>query len=80
MKKKNATPPYTTSPHTKKLKTPLKRFILKKYIMAHSAQEALSKDRITRPDDVWVDEDWKKENPNMLTSAIGFYAPKDYEE
>ena len=25
-----------------------------------------------RPDDVWVDEDWKKENPNMLESAIGY--------
>jgi len=57
-----------------------KRYIVKKYIMARSAHEALRKERRVRPDDVWVDEDWKKENPNVLESAIGFEVKSDYED
>lgn len=49
-----------------------KRYIIKKYIMATSAHDALKRERRYRPDDVWVDDDWKKENPNQLQSAIGF--------
>jgi len=49
-----------------------KRFIIKKYIMATSASHAIKKERRVRPDDVWVDEDWKKDNPNTLQSAIGY--------
>jgi hypothetical protein len=56
----------------KKKKIVLKRFIIKKYIMAKSAQDALKKEKKVLPDDVWVDEDWKKENPNQLESIIGF--------
>lgn len=55
-----------------KTKVILKRFVIKKYIMAKSAQHALKLERNTRPDDVWVDDDWKKENPNVLQSAIGY--------
>lgn len=64
-----------------KKRIPQKRFIVRKYIMAKSAQEALRKEKVTRPDDVWVDEDWKKENPNQLQSAFGFVIPteSDYE-
>lgn len=50
----------------------LKRYIVRKYIMAKSAHEALNKEKRTRPDDVWLDDEWKKENPNQLVSAIGF--------
>ena len=59
-----------------------KRFIVKKYIMASSAHEALKKERRVRPDDVWVDEDWKKEKGNSLKleSCIGFNSEPDYEE
>lgn len=62
-------------------KQPLKRFIVRKYIMAKSANEALRKDRKHLPDDVWVDDEWKKENPTQLTSAIGFTttSERDYE-
>ncbi len=54
------------------MKTPEKRYIVKKYIMATSAQQALRKERKVRPDDVWIDEDWKKDNQTELVSAIGF--------
>lgn len=56
----------------KKIKTPTKRFIVRKYVMARSVQEALKIEKKTLPDDVWVDEKWKEENPNILVSAIGF--------
>jgi len=54
-----------------------KRFIVRKYIMAKSAKEAIKKDKTTMPDDVWVDDEWKKENPNQLVSAIGFLTTSD---
>lgn len=62
-------------------KVPEKRYIVRKYILARSAQEALKKDKTTKPDDCWVDEDWKKENPNQLQSAIGFeiVTDRDYD-
>ena len=46
-----------------------KMYIVKKYIRAISAMQAIKKDRDTPVHDVWVDEDWKK---NELASAIGF--------
>lgn len=54
-------------------------FIVKKYIMATSAHEALKKERKARPDDVWVDENFRKENKYQLESAIGFQTYPDYE-
>lgn len=64
----------------KKQKIIEKRFIVKKYIMAKSAHDALKKERRTRPDDVWVDEEWKKDNPNQLQSAIGFTCDVEYDD
>jgi len=57
----------------KKIKTQQnKMFVVKKYIMAKSATEALKKERKTPADDCWVDEDWRKGQANQLASAIGF--------
>jgi len=56
-----------------------KMFIVKKYIMASSAHEALKKERRVRPDDVWVDEDWKRNNTE-LASCIGFNVEPDYDD
>mgnify|MGYP001616646614 CR=1 FL=1 len=52
-----------------------KLFIVRKYIKARSAREAIKKDKIHPVDDVWVDDDWKKENYkelNNLENCIGF--------
>lgn len=46
-----------------------KLFVIRKYIMARNAKEALKKDLTTPADDVWIDNDWQKNN---LASAIGF--------
>lgn len=52
-----------------------KLYLIKKYVMAKSAEEALKKEPKIKPDDVWVDEEWKKlqeEKPTRMESAIGF--------
>lgn len=56
-----------------------KRFVVKKYIMATSVQEALSKERRFRPDEVFIDDEWMKKNPERLESVIGFQYFPDYE-
>ena len=56
-----------------------KRYIVRKYIMATSAQQALKRERSMRPDDCWVDETWIKDNPKELISAIGFTV-NDYKD
>lgn len=47
----------------------MKRFVVKKYIMAKSASDALRKERMIKPDDVWVDE---KQPEQSQMDAIGF--------
>lgn len=54
-----------------------KRYIIRKYVMAKSAEEALKKERKMIPDDVFIDDDWRKENPNTFESAIGFNVEVD---
>lgn len=49
-----------------------KLFVVKKYVMASSAKEAIRKERTQFADDVWIDEDWKKGEAKALTDAIGF--------
>lgn len=51
-----------------------KLFVIKKYIMADNAYQALKKEKKHAPDDCWVDESWRnrQENINDLQSAIGF--------
>ena len=51
-----------------------KRFVVRKYIMADSAAEALKKDLKVRADDVWIDEDWKRDNngKNFSGKQAGF--------
>lgn len=64
---------------TKKIiKKKLKLFIVKKYIMAESAHDALKKERRHRPDDVFVDSEWRTQNPEQKESCIGFVVEHDY--
>ncbi|MDD5006535.1 MAG: hypothetical protein PHS34_07595 [Candidatus Omnitrophica bacterium] len=39
----------------------MKQYIVRKYIMAKSAKDAIAKDKKTDVDDVWVDVDWEEE-------------------
>lgn len=46
-----------------------KMYIVRKYIMATSASQAIRKDKTTPVHDAWVDKEWKTDH---LASAIGF--------
>lgn len=46
-----------------------KKFVVRKYIMAKSAMDAIKKDKVSPVDDVWIDEEWKTES---LKKGIGF--------
>ena len=52
--------------HNKKL------FCVKKFISARSAKEAIKLERKASVDEIWIDEEWKKNNTNQLPSSIGF--------
>lgn len=53
---------------TTKLK---KLFVVRKYIWATNAEDAIRADKLHKPDDVWVDETWKA-NQQTPKNAIGF--------
>lgn len=48
-----------------------KLFVIKKYVWATSAQQALKKEKKVTPDDCWIDENWWKAN-QYPKDAIGF--------
>ena len=47
----------------------LKMYVVRKYIMAANAAQAIRKDKTTPVHDAWVDTEWKTDH---LASAIGF--------
>jgi hypothetical protein len=49
-----------------------KLFVIKKYVMAPNAKAALRKERKTEVDDIWIDDDWRKNSKDNLAAAIGF--------
>lgn len=58
-----------------------KRFVIKKYIFAKSAIDAINKDKKTPVDDVWVDEQWHREfGTKEPASVMGFAVEKEPEE
>lgn len=55
-----------------KKKPPLnKLFVVRKYIFAKDAEEAIKKEKGQPVEDVWIDEDFKK-GQGKLSNAIGF--------
>ena len=49
-----------------------KLFIVRSYIKAKNASDALRKFRKQEPDDVYVSDDWKEGKNKELSTAIGF--------
>lgn len=49
-----------------------KMFIIRKYIMAKNAAEAIKKDTKAPVHDVFIDDDWRKSQVDRLEDAIGF--------
>lgn len=53
-----------------------KLYVVRSYIKAKTAKEAIKKSKAQEPDDVWIDEEWKKQNDN-LSRAVGFNTKDD---
>ncbi len=51
-----------------------KLFIIQKYIVASSIQEALKIEKRSKPDECWLDDDWKKANKPVVINKkpMGF--------
>jgi len=57
-----------------------KMFIVRTYVKARSAAEAIKKARSSDPDDVFIDDDWRKNSKDNLAAAIGFTARTESDE
>lgn len=77
---RDASPPLYapgSTPNAGVMKEKPKMYIVKKYIKATNALDAIRKDKKTPVHDVWVDDTWSK---NELPGAIGFgnyHEPED---
>ena len=56
-----------------------KLFVVRKYIWAKSAKDAIKKEKNHPVEDVWVDDKWK-ENSSNPKDAVGFYIDNSEEE
>lgn len=61
-------------------KSNAKLYVVRKYIKATSAAEALRLEPSHKPDDVWVDDDWKRLANTEREAAIGFMASSHDDE
>lgn len=49
-----------------------KMFIVRKFVMAKDAKDALRKENSQKADEIWIDPEWANGRNNVLSSAIGF--------
>jgi len=49
-----------------------RQFIIRKKVLATSVSEALRLDKKTPPDDIFIDEEWLKNQSREKSPAIGF--------
>jgi hypothetical protein len=59
------------------MKEKQKLYVVRKYIKAGNAAQALRKDKTTPVHDVWVEDNWKDKS---LADAIGFHVDNPTEE
>jgi len=43
-----------------------KRYVVRKYIYAKDIQDVLKKEKSIKPDDIWIDDDWKKLQDDVI--------------
>lgn len=55
-------------------------YIVRKYIMAISAAQAIRRDKTTAVHDAWVSDDWKGDQSRNLADAIGFHVIETQDE
>lgn len=56
------------------------QYIIRKYIMATSAKDAIRRDKDSEVNDVWVDQDWVKTQHEDKNPAIGFAVETENDE
>ncbi len=56
----------------KKRPTQNKMFIVRKYVLAISASDAIKKEKQVPVHDVFIDDDWRKLNEDQLSKSLGF--------
>ena len=49
-----------------------KLFVVRKWVKAKSAKEAIKKEKTQQVDDVWVDDDWRKAQNVETEGKLGF--------
>lgn len=49
-----------------------KQFIVRKYVLATSAAQAIRLEKHIKVDDVWIDDEWAKNNPKNIIKNVGF--------
>ncbi len=54
------------------MKTGKKLFIVRKYVLANNVAQACRLEKNQAADDVWLDDDWKKAQPNAGANVMGF--------
>lgn len=55
---------------TKKIKSVM--FVVRKLVKARSVAEALRKEKTTPVHEIFIDDEWRKNNHDRLADAIGF--------
>lgn len=55
-----------------------KLFVIQKYVVANTISEALKIEKHTRPDECWLDDDWKKAHKPEIggSRSLGFIKKK----
>lgn len=56
-----------------------KQYIVRKYVMATSAKDAIERSKRAPVDDVWIDDNWVKNQQLERTAAMGFIHEKQEE-
>ena len=49
-----------------------KMFIVRKHVMASSVAEAIRKERMEKVSEVFIDDEWRKNQKDKLADAMGF--------
>ena len=53
-------------------KKEVKRYIIRKYVMASNAKDAIKKEKLQLPDDIWIDDTWKQMQDDITKAKIGY--------
>lgn len=54
------------------MKKPQKLFVIKKYVFATNAKDAIRKEKRVPVDDVWIDEKWRDLSITQKDTPMGF--------